>query len=158
MRDFFLTQSIEKNCLSASYDKLMNRFSLNFKLLRYLPKVATENLSIKIGKLSDCVDTLSGGNQQRVVIAKWLLRKPKVLILNRPTVGVDIGSKNEIHQKIRELAMSKEISVLMISDDIPELLANCNRILIMHKGEILENFETRDISYDDVKEKLKELK
>ena len=71
--------------------------------------------------------TLSGGNQQRVVLAKWLASKPKLLVLNGPTMGVDVGSKNEIHEIMRQLAQ-QGMGLIVISDDIPELLQTCNRI------------------------------
>ncbi|MCH2564865.1 MAG: sugar ABC transporter ATP-binding protein, partial [SAR116 cluster bacterium] len=79
--------------------------------------------------------SLSGGNQQRVALARWLSQTPRVLVLNGPSVGVDVGSKADIHEMIRELAMSG-IGVVVISDDLPELLATCGRILVMKDGRI----------------------
>ena len=84
--------------------------------------------------------TLSGGNQQRVVLAKWLASNPKLMILNGPTVGVDIGSKNELHDMMKELA-GEGMGLLVISDDIPELLQTCNRILLMRHGHIVEEID-----------------
>ncbi len=84
---------------------------------------------------TNAVNTLSGGNQQKVVLAKWLAQKPDVLILNGPTVGVDIGSKHTIHSIIRELA-AQGMAVIIISDDIAEVLDNCNRLLIMKAGRL----------------------
>ncbi|MCG2907248.1 ATP-binding cassette domain-containing protein, partial [Escherichia coli] len=75
------------------------------------------------------VNHLSGGNQQRVVLARWLLTGARVLILNGPTVGVDVGSKAQIHRKIRDLATQDGLAVLMISDDVPELVQNCTRVI-----------------------------
>ena len=83
------------------------------------------------------VTQLSGGNAQRVVIGRWLLQQPRLLILNGPTVGVDVGSKAGIHATIRGLAQNNGLGVLMISDDLPELAANCNRILLMHRGRLV---------------------
>ena len=87
----------------------------------------------------------SGGNQQRVVLAKCLATKPDILILNGPTVGVDIGSKSDIHQIVRNLAL-KGIGVIIISDDIPEVLHNCNKILIMKKGLIVGEYTNSELS------------
>ncbi|WP_175956482.1 sugar ABC transporter ATP-binding protein [Schaalia sp. Marseille-Q2122] len=84
---------------------------------------------------ANAVNTLSGGNQQKVVLAKWLAQKPDVLILNGPTVGVDIGSKHTIHSIIRELA-AQGMAVIIISDDLAEVLDNCNRLLIMKAGRL----------------------
>ena len=94
-------------------------------------------LRIKTANPALPVKTLSGGNQQRVVLAKWLASQPRLLILNGPTVGVDIGSKNELHEMIKDLA-GQGMGLLVISDDIPELLQVCNRILLMRRGKIVE--------------------
>ena len=79
--------------------------------------------------------SLSGGNQQRVALARWLSQMPRILVLNGPSVGVDVGSKADIHEIIRELAESG-IGVVVISDDLPELLATCGRILVMKNGRV----------------------
>jgi simple sugar transport system ATP-binding protein len=97
--------------------------------------------------------SLSGGNQQRVVLAKWLASNPRVLILNGPTVGVDVGSKAEIHEFIRSLA-KQGIGILLISDDIPELMQTCHRILLMRAGKIVEEFRREDISEQELNTEL----
>ena len=81
------------------------------------------------------VQALSGGNQQKVVIAKWIETEPKILILNSPTVGVDVGSKADIHAYARKLA-GQGMGVIIISDDISEVLQNCNRVFVMNRGRI----------------------
>ena len=88
------------------------------------------NLAIKIGKPDDAVSTLSGGNQQRVVLAKWLATEPKLLILDSPTVGVDVGARAGIFAIVRELA-AEGMAILLISDEIPEVYFNADRILHM---------------------------
>ena len=95
------------------------------------------------------VKSLSGGNQQRVVLARWLATAPKILILNGPTVGVDIGSKTDIHQVIASLSESG-IGVIVISDDIPEVLATCHRILVMKGGRIVEEIAGGAITESDL--------
>ena len=82
--------------------------------------------------------SLSGGNQQRVVLARWMARAPRVLVLNGPSVGVDVGSKAEIHGIIADLA-AQGLGVIVISDDLPELLATCHRILVMKAGRVIED-------------------
>jgi simple sugar transport system ATP-binding protein len=99
------------------------------------------------------VNTLSGGNQQRVVLAKWLASKPKVMILNGPTVGVDVGSKDELHHLMKELA-GDGMGLLVISDDIPELLQTCNRILLMRHGCIVEEIRSKDTNANELSAKL----
>ena len=81
--------------------------------------------------------SLSGGNQQRIVLARWLATAPRILILNGPTVGVDVGSKADIHAIIAQLA-ADGMGVIVISDDIPELLAACDSILVMQSGCVTE--------------------
>ena len=96
-----------------------------------------DQLRIKTPSIHQAARNLSGGNQQKVVLAKWLATKPDVLILNGPTVGVDIGSKFTIHSILRELA-ADGMAVIIISDDISEVLTNCSRVLIMRGGQLRE--------------------
>ena len=103
-----------------------------------------EDLGIKLGKLSDPVSSLSGGNQQRVVLAKWLAIHPKVLMLNCPTVGVDVGSKQNIHETIKRLA-NDGIGIIVISDDLPEILNVCSRVLVMNKGSFTGEYATTQL-------------
>jgi simple sugar transport system ATP-binding protein len=93
------------------------------------------DLNIKAPNAANAVRTLSGGNQQRVVIAKWLATKPRILILDSPTVGVDLHGKDGIYQIVRSLA-AKGMAVIMISDEIPEVLYHCDRVLVMHSGRL----------------------
>ena len=88
------------------------------------------------------VSALSGGNQQKVVLAKWLASKPTVLILDEPTRGIDIGAKVEVHRIISELAASG-LGIILISSDLPEVLAMSDRILVLHEGRI-----TAEIPHD----------
>jgi rhamnose transport system ATP-binding protein len=92
------------------------------------------------------VSALSGGNQQKVVIAKWLAAKPRVLILDEPTRGIDIGAKVEVHRIISELAAAG-LGIILISSDLPEVLAMSDRILVMHEGRL-----TAELSRDEVTE------
>ena len=92
-------------------------------------------LSIKTPSSQQLIKNLSGGNQQKVILAKWLMLAPKVLIIDEPTRGIDVGAKKEIYDVLNELkAMGK--AIIMISSDMPEILGICDRILIMHEGEI----------------------
>lgn len=103
------------------------------------------------------VQQLSGGNQQRVVLGRWLLTKPRILVLNGPTVGVDIGAKEAIHKVIRELAR-QGLGVIVISDDIAELIENCNRLITIHEGRIVEMLETKGLREEDVNDRLRAFK
>ncbi|HWG25060.1 sugar ABC transporter ATP-binding protein [Actinospica sp.] len=92
-------------------------------------------LQVKYARLGDLVDTLSGGNQQKVVLAKWLATKPSVLIVDEPTRGIDVGTKAEVHRLLSDLA-AEGVAVLMISSDLPEILGMADRVLVMHEGRI----------------------
>lgn len=142
----FLEQSIFKNIVISIIDRLVNKTRLLDKRAQAAESdrwIKQLNIKTPSGKLP--AKSLSGGNQQRVVLAKWLASNPKILILNGPTVGVDVGSKADIHQLIRTIA-GQGIGVLLISDDLPELLQTCHRILLMRSGRIVEEFRREDIS------------
>ena len=92
-------------------------------------------LQLKYHRLQDSVGTLSGGNQQKVVLGKWLATGPKVLIVDEPTRGIDVGTKAEVHRLMSELA-GQGVAVLMISSELPEVLGMADRVLVMHEGRI----------------------
>ena len=91
------------------------------------------------------VQTLSGGNQQKVVLGRWLANNPKVLILNGPTVGVDIGAKYDIHKLLRELAASG-MAIIVVSDDTAEVIATCDRAIVMQAGRVTGNLSAEDLN------------
>jgi ribose transport system ATP-binding protein len=93
--------------------------------------------------------TLSGGNQQKVAIAKWLSRQSEVYLLDEPTVGVDIGSKVEIYTLIGELA-ARGAGVIVLSSDLPELLGITDRILVLFRGRVVQEFISADTTADEV--------
>ncbi|MFF0300307.1 sugar ABC transporter ATP-binding protein [Streptomyces sp. NPDC004562] len=92
-------------------------------------------LQVKYARIADAVSTLSGGNQQKVVLAKWLATRPEVLIVDEPTRGIDVGTKAEVHRLLGELA-ADGVAVLMISSDLPEILGMADRVLVMHEGRL----------------------
>jgi rhamnose transport system ATP-binding protein len=103
-------------------------------------------LQLKFHRLGDPVGTLSGGNQQKVVLAKWLATEPKLLIIDEPTRGIDVGTKAEVHRLMSELA-GRGLAVLMISSELPEVLGMADRVLVMHEGRI-----TGELSRDEADE------
>ncbi|MCJ7519368.1 MAG: sugar ABC transporter ATP-binding protein [Anaerolineaceae bacterium] len=140
----FLDQSISSNIVVRVIDQLINKFHLiNSKSANQLSDKWIAQLDVKTPSGDLPSKSLSGGNQQRLVLAKWLASDPKILILNSPTVGVDVGSKAAIHGLIRNLA-NQGIGILLISDDIPELMRTCNRILLMRRGKISNEFKRED--------------
>lgn len=148
----FLEKSIADNIVAASLDTYRGRL-----LLLDRPRIAASianlfaRLRIKARDASAPVRSLSGGNAQRVVIAKWLDRKPSVLLLNGPTVGVDIGSKEEIFTILREQARNG-MGIVVISDDVPELVANCHRVLIVRSGRLAAEIVGDDIVAEAIHE------
>jgi simple sugar transport system ATP-binding protein len=98
-------------------------------------------LGIKASDPDLPIETLSGGNQQKAVIARWLATKPKVLILDSPTVGIDVGAKRSVHQLIHDLALAG-VGIILITDEIDEALNNCTRVLLMRNGRIIADLDS----------------
>jgi simple sugar transport system ATP-binding protein len=109
------------------------------------------DLAVKIGQPEDAISTLSGGNQQRVVLAKWLATHPKLLILDSPTVGVDVGARAGIYKIIRNLA-DRGLAILLISDEVSEVHHNADRVLHMAGGRIVSEFDPRATSLEALEE------
>ncbi|MFF4616261.1 sugar ABC transporter ATP-binding protein [Nonomuraea jabiensis] len=106
-------------------------------------------LRLKFARLTDAVSVLSGGNQQKVVLAKWLARRPSVLIVDEPTRGIDVATKAEVHRLLSELAGSG-VAVLMISSELPEVLGMADRVLVMHEGRLAAEIPRADATEESV--------
>ncbi len=128
--------SIERNANLAILNRLRSGLLMNRAAERENAQRWTSRLQLKAGSLTDAVSTLSGGNQQKVVLAKWLATNPSVLIVDEPTRGIDVGAKAEVHRTLAELAASG-LAVLMISSDLPEVLGMADRVLVMREGELV---------------------
>lgn len=145
-------QPVSCNVIITIIDSLVNRFNLLDKQKKQESiQKWVNDLAIKVPSLDSPVQTLSGGNQQRVVLAKWIATNPKVLILDGPTIGIDIAAKFAIHEIIRDLA-KRGIAIILISEEIPEVHNTCNRVLVMRKGCILKEFNTSQVSMDSIQE------
>jgi simple sugar transport system ATP-binding protein len=132
----FTVQSIGDNIVITILKKLLGFLRLlDPARVRKAQDDWVHELAIKTPSAAVSALSLSGGNQQRVVLAKWLATQPKVFILDGPTIGIDISSKSNIHEIIRSLA-EKGMAIIIISDEIPEILHNCNRVLVMREGEL----------------------
>ncbi|MFB4295463.1 sugar ABC transporter ATP-binding protein [Actinomadura sp. NTSP31] len=106
-------------------------------------------LQLKYARLTDTVGVLSGGNQQKVVLAKWLATEPTVLIVDEPTRGIDVGTKAEVHRLLSELA-AQDLAVLMISSDLPEVIGMADRVLVMHEGRLTAEIARADATEESV--------
>lgn len=127
--------TINANITLASLDAFMRRGSIDLRRERETTAAYVRRFSIKTPTSFSPVATLSGGNQQKVALSRWLETKPQVLILDEPTQGVDVGAKSEIHALMGDLA-AQGIAILMISSELPELLGMCDRIAVMRSGTI----------------------
>ncbi|MEA4899689.1 MAG: sugar ABC transporter ATP-binding protein [Christensenellaceae bacterium] len=140
----FLPRSIGENIVVSKLKALSGRLSVvNRRAREREIDKWVKQLSIKTPDPNNACLSLSGGNQQRVVLAKWLACAPDVLVLNGPTMGVDIGSKHDIHQILRALA-TEGMAVVIISDDLPEVLKNCSRVLVMKAGRVVAELDPRE--------------
>ncbi|WP_312437219.1 sugar ABC transporter ATP-binding protein [Janthinobacterium sp.] len=142
----FLDKSIRENIITTVLNTLRSRFgALDAGRAQALALATVKDLQIATPDVDRPVQSLSGGNQQRVLIGRWLAIHPRVLILHGPTVGVDVGSKDIIYRIIQRLA-EDGLAVVLVSDDLPELLQNCDRILMMRKGQIANTFDAEGLA------------
>lgn len=145
----FLNMSVWQNIIIAGIQKLVNWGFLKKRAARKLSDSLVNRLEIKTPSLGQQVKNLSGGNQQKVIIAKWLSLNPKILILDEPTRGIDVGAKVEIHNLLNQMA-SDGVGILMISSELPEILGVSDRVLVMKEGDLVAEFDPTTHSQDDI--------
>jgi rhamnose transport system ATP-binding protein len=141
--------AIDHNVALASLHRLSKAGFIFRSAERRLAVTWAERLQLKYGRMRDMVSTLSGGNQQKVVLGKWLARKPSLLIIDEPTRGIDVATKAEVHRIIDELA-AEGMAVLMISSELPEVLGVSDRILVLHEGRLTGEFARADATEDKI--------
>ncbi len=147
-----LGQSILQNMTISSLETVANLWGvINKAQERKLANGYVEQLNIKTPGLSVAIDTLSGGNQQKVIVAKWLNTMPKVLILDEPTRGIDVGAKVEIYNLLNKL-VEDGVTVIMISSELPEVMGMSDRILVMCEGEIAAEFTREEATKELIME------
>jgi inositol transport system ATP-binding protein len=129
----FPEMSIKDNMIMPDIDTYLKNGLLDSKRIKESCQEQREVISIKTPTLEQLIKNLSGGNQQKVLISRWLLTTPEILILDEPTRGIDVGAKSEIHRLIGELAKMGK-SIIMISSEMPEVLSMSDRIMVMHEG------------------------
>src|SRR5256714_1214652 len=140
---------IGANITLASLDQLSSYGVMNFKREKELAAEYTRRLGVKTPAIFVPVSTLSGGNQQKVALSRWLVTKPSVLILDEPTQGIDVGAKSEIHALMTELA-SEGVAILMISSELPEILGMSDRVAVMHGGTIVAILDRKDATQEKI--------
>ena len=142
-----LNMDLHTNVGMAILDQLKKGIGLDLKRETVLMNEYIKSLSIKCRDCNQKAKALSGGNQQKVVIAKWLATKPKILIMDEPTRGIDVGSKNQIYALINELA-EQGIGIIMISSELPEILQVANNIVVFAAGRVTGRLENKELTQD----------
>jgi ribose transport system ATP-binding protein len=145
----FMQLPIRNNLTLTILERLSRLFVIQRGLETQAVDRAREDLSIVMMSERQEVQFLSGGNQQKVVLAKWLATSPAVIILDEPTRGIDVGAKFEIYQLMRELT-SRGVAILLISSELPEVLGMSDRILVMHEGEIVGQLSREEATEENI--------
>lgn len=145
----FMDLSIRANMSMAQLPNFATRGVLRQKALGSAVRSFVESLRIKLNTLDHPVSSLSGGNQQKTIIGRWLATHPDVLILDEPTHGVDVGAKAEIYQMIRNLA-DTGMSIILISSELPEIIAMSDRVVVMREGTVTGILEYEDIDEETI--------
>jgi len=140
-----LAMSIRDNLVLAAASDLSNCGVIDSAKERTAIDEAVEKLQIKLNDLDAPVRTLSGGNQQKVVIGKWLMKEPRILLLNDPTRGIDVGTKQEMYRLMRELAQTG-IAILFYSTDYEELIGMCDRVVVCYGGKLIRELKGTDLN------------
>ena len=144
-----LCRSVQENISLANLEKFAPRLFLDLKAETESGEYMRKLLQIKTANLNTIVGTLSGGNQQKIAIAKWLLRDLKVLILDEPTRGIDVGSKSEIHKLMTQFA-KQGLAIIMISSELPEVLGMSDRIVVMQEGKMRGELSRADACQENI--------
>ena len=144
-----LNSSIANNMLLLVLRKIIRGIFTNKTKAGNLLHEYVKKLRIKVSSLESEVSTLSGGNQQKVVLAKWLKTNPKILILDEPTRGIDVGAKFEIYTLLFQL-IKQGISIILISSELPEIINLCTRVIVMNNGEIVGRLKREELSQEKI--------
>jgi ribose transport system ATP-binding protein len=149
LQGLFMNMAVRENITLSALDQVTRWGFVNSAKADRLAREEVKKLDIRTPSLRQRVRNLSGGNQQKVIIARWLTLKPRVLILDEPTRGIDVGAKAEIHALMNQLAQ-EGVGVLMISSELPEVLGVSDRILVMHEGRVTGEFRRNEATQDDI--------
>jgi ABC-type sugar transport system ATPase subunit len=149
-KSLILKKSVKSNIVITVITALLNRIGLlKDHAAQSIARDWIQRLAIKCPSMDTEVEHLSGGNQQRVVISKWLATNPRVLILDNPTAGIDISAKKEITDIIFQLAQ-QGLGIIYISEEIPDVISHCSRIIVMKKGRFIQEFDAKTVTEEEV--------
>lgn len=149
LQGVLLNMAVKDNIYISSMKQITKWGFINIRRANHLAQTFVKKLGVRTPNLRQHIRNLSGGNQQKVVIARWLTLNPRLLILDEPTRGIDIGAKAEIHGLMSDLA-SEGIGVVMISSELPEVLNVSDRILVMHEGRVTAEFSRDEATQDKI--------
>ena len=138
-----------ENTLLASYERYQSNGFINQNKVETVTKDHINKLQIKTPSIHQIVSKLSGGNQQKIVIAKWLINDAHILIFDEPTRGIDVGAKNEIYHLMNDLIRQGK-SIIMISSELPEIMRMSDRIIVMCEGAITGNLDIENLTQETV--------
>jgi len=141
---------LRENVSLASLKSISKASVIDFRQETSMAEKAIKQFSIRAYGPEQVTAKLSGGNQQKIVLGKWLERHPQVLIMDEPTRGVDVGAKSEIHRLMSQLAAEQGLAILMISSELPEILGMSDRILVMRQGSIVAEFTGNEASQEKI--------
>jgi ABC-type sugar transport system ATPase subunit len=144
-----LDQTILKNMTLACLRRISGRFVTSIDAESAVAERAMKDLRVKANSVFTVAGTLSGGNQQKIVLAKWLLTNPRVLFLDEPTRGIDVGAKQEIYGQINKLAKAG-LAIVLVSSELPEVLGMADRVLVLHEGKVTGEFSRQTATPESV--------
>jgi len=140
-----------KENVSLSILRTITRFQfIQFSEEKKLARNALQQLGIRAYSVQQIVEQLSGGNQQKVVVSRWLASDPKILIVDEPTRGVDVGAKAEIHRLLSKLAVERGLAIMMISSELPEIIGMSDRVYVMRGGQVVDELEGDEIAQERI--------
>jgi ribose transport system ATP-binding protein len=144
-----LVLSAQDNIVAANLNQVSRAGFLRRVAIRTLGQHYVQQLDIRIARLTQKMGTLSGGNQQKVILARGLATNPAVFILHEPTRGIDVGAKAEIYNILQELAAAG-VAILIVSSELPELIGQCDRILVMYQGTFTGHFDHHEAAEEPI--------
>ena len=141
--------TIKQNALLVVIKRIISKLLIRNATADKIMQDMTNKYSIKAGNIDDSVMSLSGGNQQKVVIARWIGNNPKILLCDEPTRGIDVGAKADVYKILRDIA-AQGIGVIMVSSELPELLMLCDNIVVMHEGKAMKTLSREEATEEEV--------
>jgi inositol transport system ATP-binding protein len=141
--------SVRDNMMIASLRSYSKAGFLNKRIINETCAKEKTRLELKTPSMDQLIRLLSGGNQQKVLVSRWLLTVPDILILDEPTRGIDVGAKSEIHRLMSKLAQEGK-AIIMISSELPEILGMSDRVLVMHEGRVGGVFDRKDATQETI--------